>query len=199
MERKWTDAQKAAINTRNKTLLVSAAAGSGKTAALTERIIRSLTDKESPCDIDRLLIVTFTRAATAELRQRITLAISEALSKDPQNKHLARQLLKVSGAKINTIDSFYLDVIRSNFDKLNISPSFRTADEAELDILSRSVMEDTVDEFYETRGADFTEAAECFVNVRNSDSLSDILLDLYTATESLPKGVDYLIEAAELC
>ncbi len=199
MERKWTDAQSAAINTRNKTLLVSAAAGSGKTAALTERIIRSLTDTEDPSDIDRLLIVTFTRAAAAELRQRITSAISDALAKDPQNKHLSRQLLKVSGAKISTIDSFYLDVIRSNFEKLDISPSFRTADEAELDILSRSVMEDTVDAFYESRGADFTEVAECFVNVRNSDSLSDIFLDLYSSTESLPEGIEFLTKAAELC
>ena len=140
MARNWTEAQSAAINTRNKTLLVSAAAGSGKTAALTERIIRSLTDKDSPADISNMLIVTFTRAAAAELRQRIFTSLSEALAEDPDNKHLCNQLINISSAKICTIDAFYLDVIRTNFDKLSISPSFRTADASELDVLARSVM-----------------------------------------------------------
>ena len=140
MSKNWTDAQRAAIDCRDKSLLVCAAAGSGKTATLTERIISSLTDKNAPIDIDRMLIVTFTRAAAAELRQRISSALSDALANDPSNKRLSEQLIKMSSASICTIDSFYLDAVRTNFDKLGISPSFRTADSNELAILAKSLM-----------------------------------------------------------
>ncbi len=199
MARTWTEAQSAAINTRNKTLLVSAAAGSGKTAALTERIIRSLTDKDSPADISNMLIVTFTRAAAAELRQRIFTSLSEALAEDPDNKHLCNQLINISSAKICTIDAFYLDVIRTNFDKLSISPSFRTADASELDVLARSVMEDAVDDFYENRCEDFSMIAECFVGLRSSSRLAEIFLDLYSRTSSLPEGIEFIKASSLLC
>lgn len=197
MEKKWTEAQSLAIDTKNKTLLVCAAAGSGKTAALTERIIRSLTDKDSPADIRDMLVVTFTRAAAEELRQRIYSALSDSLSKDPHNKHLCEQIINISSARICTIDSFYLDVVRADFDKLDLSPSFRTADSAELDVLARSVMEDAVDEFYEKHTDEFSSIAECFVNVRNSAALSDIFLDLYSSTESIPEGVEFIKNEAE--
>lgn len=197
MEKKWTRAQSLAIDTEDKTLLVCAAAGSGKTAALTERIIRSLTKNESPADIRDMLVVTFTRAAAEELRQRIYSALSDSLSKDPQNTHLCEQLINISSARICTIDSFYLDVVRTDFDKLNISPSFRTADTAELDVLAKSIMEDTVDDFYEKHGEEFAAIAECFVNVRNSAALSDIFLDLYSSMESIPEGVDFIKSSAE--
>ncbi len=197
MSRKWTAAQSAAIDTRDKSLLVCAAAGSGKTATLTERIITSLTDKENPVDIDRMLIVTFTRAAAAELKQRISASLSEALAADPQNKRLTDQIIKMSSANICTIDAFYLDIIRSNFDKLDISPSFRTADTAELDVLAKSLMEDSVDHFYEERGDAFSHIAECFVNVRNGENLSNIFLSLYFKAESLPEGIDFIKLSAE--
>ena len=115
MATKWTDAQLAAINTKNKTLLLSAAAGSGKTATLTERIIRSLTDKGAPIDISRMLIVTFTRAAAAELKARIALALTDALAKDPSNRHLSNQLLALGGAQISTIDSFFQKAVSIRF------------------------------------------------------------------------------------
>ena len=105
-ERRWTEEQLSAINTRDKTLLVSAAAGSGKTATLTERIIRSLLDEENPMDIDAILVVTFTNAAASELRAKISKALSEAVEKNPENKHLKRQLYLLPSAKIRTIDSF---------------------------------------------------------------------------------------------
>ena len=193
----YTPAQQLAINTRNKSLLVSAAAGSGKTATLTERIIRSLTDKDTPVDIDSLLVVTFTRAAASELRQRISSSLSDALAADPTNKHLSEQLIKMSGAKISTIDSFSLEILRSNFDKLDISPSFRTADESELDVLAKSLMEDTIDDFYEAHPNEFSKITECFVNVRNNANLSNIFLDLYSKTESLPDGIGFLKKAAD--
>ena len=132
MGRTWTAAQSAAMNEKNKTLLVSAAAGSGKTAVLTERIIRSLTDPESPADISRILVVTFTRAAAGELRHRISIALSSALALDPTNTHLARQLMLLGGAHISTIDSFYFDLVRSNFQAAGFPPSFRMADDTEL-------------------------------------------------------------------
>ena len=197
MSKNWTDAQRAAIDCRDKSLLVCAAAGSGKTATLTERIISSLTDKNAPIDIDRMLIVTFTRAAAAELRQRISSALSDALANDPSNKRLSEQLIKMSSASICTIDSFYLDAVRTNFDKLGISPSFRTADSNELAILAKSLMEDAVDDFYEAHGEDFSRIAECFVSIRGGANLSNVFLDLYYKTESLPEGVEFLKLSAE--
>ena len=113
MAHSWTPAQLSAIEMRDKTLLVSAAAGSGKTATLTERIIRRITDEKSPADISKMLIVTFTRAAAAELRAKIFTALSNAVAKSPTNKHLASQLVKIGSAKICTIDSFYFDIIQA--------------------------------------------------------------------------------------
>ena len=197
MARNWTDAQKCAIDTRDKSLLVCAAAGSGKTATLTERIICSLTDNENPVDIDRMLVVTFTRAAAAELKQRISAALSEALAADPSNKHLAEQMVKMPSAAICTIDSFYLDIVRANFDKLGLSPSFTTADESELHLLSLSIMEDVIDDFYEAHTDAFSQIAECFVNVRNGDNLSGIFLNVYKRVEAFPEGVDFLKLSAE--
>ena len=135
MSRNWTEAQRAAIKIHNKTLLVSAAAGSGKTATLTERIIRSITDTEHPADISRMLIVTFTRAAAEELKTRIFHALSEALAKEPTNSYLASQLVKLGSAHICTIDSFCLDLLRSNFSALGLPASFRIADETEMEQL----------------------------------------------------------------
>lgn len=197
MARIWTDAQKAAINTRDKELLVSAAAGSGKTATLTERIIRSLTDKDNPRDISKMLIVTFTRAAAAELRQRIFAAITDAISDDPSNKHLASQLVKLGNAKICTIDSFYLDLIRENFSALGLPPTFRIADTAEAQLISKELMADTVNRFYDGETEEFSRFAEAFTNVRNSAQLPDILLNLYSHIASYPEGIDFLKRCAE--
>ena len=205
----FTPSQEKAIDTRDKSLLVSAAAGSGKTYTLTKRIICSITGKMAnddetaaaneniqKVDIDSMLIVTFTRAAASELRQRISEALSEALANDPQNTRLQEQLIKMSGAKISTIDSFYLDVLRTNFDRAGVSPSFRTADGSELDLLAKSIMEDTIDEFYEKHPNEFSKISECFVNVKDGENLSAVFLDLYSKTESLPDGIDFLKKSA---
>ena len=150
MDRKWTAAQLAAMNTKNKTLLVSAAAGSGKTATLTQRIINSLTDEECPASLDDMLVVTFTRSAAEELKTRIFSALSQALAKDPTNRRLTEQLIKLGSARISTIDSFYLDVLRANFSQLGISASFRIVDSGEMDVLKKRIMENVVEHFYDT-------------------------------------------------
>ncbi len=199
MSRNWTEAQRAAIDIRGKELLVSAAAGSGKTATLTERIITSLTDKDSPADISNMLVVTFTRAAAAELRQRIFKAVSEALAKDPSNRRLSSQLVKIGNAKICTIDSFYLELIRENFDSLGLPPSFRIADTAEAELLEKELMGDTVEDFYEKEPEKFSLLAEAFTTLRSSQRLPDVFINLYTHISSYPEGVEFLRVCAERC
>ena len=141
LKRCWTDEQKNAILAKNGAVLVSAAAGSGKTAVLVERVIRILTDKSTPCDVDKLLVVTFTKAAAAEMKERINARISEMLISEPENKNLQRQQLMLSSAHISTIHSFCNELIRENFYKLNMSPEFRIADENEMLILKNEVIQ----------------------------------------------------------
>jgi len=195
MSRKWTEAQNAAIKIHHKTLLVSAAAGSGKTATLTERIIRSITDPEHPADVSKMLIVTFTRAAAEELKTRIFHALSEALANDPTNRYLASQLVKLGSAHICTIDSFCLDLLRSNFSVLGLPASFRISDETEIELLSHSVMEEVIDFFYET-DASFPAFAECFTGTRNTDRLSNLLIDLAKKSNSIPQGIEFFHQNA---
>lgn len=193
----WTPAQSAAIETRGKDLLVSAAAGSGKTATLTERIIRSLKDEKHPADISKMLIVTFTRAAASELRMKIFKALSEALAKDPSNRHLASQLIKTTSAKICTIDSFYLDVIRENFSSLSLPSNFRIADTAECELLAKECMSDTIAKHYDADTDTFSSFAECFVGVRGGERLPEIFLSLYESISAYPEGIEFLIDCAD--
>ena len=128
----WTSEQQRVIDYKNGNLLVAAAAGSGKTAVLVERIIKIILSKKA--DIDKLLVVTFTNAAASEMRERISDAISKELDKNPENTHLQNQVVLLNKASINTIHSFCLDVIKSNFHKININPSFRIGDTTECKI-----------------------------------------------------------------
>ena len=196
MGRTWTAAQSAAMNEKNKTLLVSAAAGSGKTAVLTERIIRSLTDPESPADISRILVVTFTRAAAGELRHRISSALSSALALDPTNMHLARQLMLLGGAHISTIDSFYFDLVRSNFQAAGFPPSFRMADDTELVTLRRDTMNDAIDAMYE-KNKQFSLLSDIFCNIRSEDSLAETLIDIQERLNKYPESIDILLRSAK--
>ena len=119
----WTKEQKAVIESRNRNLLVSAAAGSGKTAVLVERIIRMITEGENPLDIDQLLVMTFTKAAADEMRERVLLAVDEKLKEDPENGHLQMQAAMIPYARITTIDSFCLGIIREHYNQLDIAPA----------------------------------------------------------------------------
>ena len=193
-ERQWTRGQTAAIETKNKTLLISAAAGSGKTATLTERIIRTIIEDENS-DIAKMLIVTFTRAAATELRDRIFKALSEKLSQNRQNRRLYEQLIKLGSANISTIDAFYLNVIRQHFTTLGISASARIADTSELELLKKKVMEEIIDEFYD-KVPDFPYFAECFIRTKSVYRLSDPLLNIYSDILSYPEGMDFLKNSA---
>lgn len=199
MEKKWTPAQEAAIGTKetkNKTLLVSAAAGAGKTAALTERIIRRVTDPNAPADIGRMLIVTFTRAAASELCERISAALSKALAASPTSKHLSKQLIRLSEAKICTIDSFFLDVVRSNFSTLGLPPKFRMADSTELTVLKFSVMNDLIEEYYR-KDTVYGHFFDHFSTVRSDRNLAAVFLSLYEDLLQHPHGIDFLKENAD--
>ena len=197
MATKWTAAQIAAINTKNKTLLLSAAAGSGKTTTLTQRIINAITDPENPADISKMLIVTFTRASAADLKSKIFNAVSRELAQNPANKHLSKQLIKLVSAQISTIDSFYLNTVRQNFSALNISSSFRIADSSETNLLAKSIIKDVIEGFYNT-SSDFYSLCECFEGVRDTEGVMEgVLLDLYVSCMRTPEGVDYLKQVSD--
>jgi ATP-dependent helicase/nuclease subunit A len=195
MAPEWTAAQLAAIDTRGCNLLVSAAAGSGKTAALTERIIRSLTRESNPADITRILAVTFTRASAAELRRRISKALAERLSQDPGNRHLIRQLMLLGSAKICTIDSFYNEIVKSNFQRLSLPAGFRIADDAELRLLEKSVMEDLIDRSFWDPG--FAALSDNFIGNKEDKLLSEFFIKLYESVRKYPEGIEYLKTGAE--
>ncbi|MBQ8341549.1 MAG: helicase-exonuclease AddAB subunit AddA [Clostridia bacterium] len=182
------------MNERGRTLLVSAAAGSGKTAVLTQRIIQILTEEGG--DISRFLIVTFTRAAAGELRTRISEALSAALAENPQNTHLSRQLMLLGGAHISTIDSFYLDLVRAHFQAADFPPAFRLADDAELEPLRREVMDETIDTMFEQEG-DFACISDIFCNIRQESSLSVALIEVYEKLNKYPESIDILLRSAE--
>ncbi|HPF30667.1 MAG TPA: UvrD-helicase domain-containing protein, partial [Lachnospiraceae bacterium] len=145
---RYTQEQQRVIDTRDANLLVSAAAGSGKTAVLTQRIISLVTNQEHPVDIDRMLIVTFTKAAAAEMRERIASAIAKALSEEPENAHLQRQSALLHNAQITTIDSFCLFVIRNNFGDINLDPGFRILDEGERKLLQKEILAEMMEDNY---------------------------------------------------
>ena len=132
MERKWTPAQKSAIDTRDCNVLVSAAAGSGKTAVLVERIISMITDPDKNIDIDRLVVVTFTKAAAAQMKDKIRKALDSMLDENPGDVNLLRQITLLNNAQITTIDSFCLWIIRNHFPEVNLDPGFRIMDEVSL-------------------------------------------------------------------
>ncbi len=193
---KATEAQQAAIELKDKTLLISAAAGSGKTWTLTERIIHRLTKSDPKADISKMLIVTFTRASTADLRYKIFKAISSAVAQNPSDRHLSTQLMKVSSAKICTIDSFCLDIIHSNMPALGLSGTRRIADTTEYLILARETMGKVIEQMYEDEPA-FPRFAECFSDARHTDSLIDTFLDFHSKLLTVPKGVHILGDWAE--
>ena len=176
---KWTDAQKKVIETRDKNILVSAAAGSGKTAVLVERIISRILDENNPASIDRMLVVTFTNAAAAEMRERILRAITKVAEQEPDNEYIQKQITYIHNAKISTIDSFCQSVVRDNFNKIDIDPSFRMANENELELIKQDVLEATLEEFFTEGDKDFLDFTEARGGKYFQKILSDNIMKLY--------------------
>lgn len=199
MSKNWTPKQLQAIETKNKTLLVSAAAGSGKTATLTERIVRRLTDESTPASISNMLIVTFTRLSAADLKRKISNAISDELAKNPTSQYLSKQLVLLESASICTIDSFYLDIVRSNFQRLSLPSNFRLADEGEMALLCKEIMDSVIENHYDVSSENddgFLSFVENFTSAKQSDTLSDIFLALYEKLCSKTDGTEYILSLA---
>jgi ATP-dependent helicase/nuclease subunit A len=186
-ETTWTDEQWQAITARGQDILVAAAAGSGKTAVLVERIIRRITEKEDPVDVDRLLIATFTNAAAAEMKKRIGEAIEKELGKHPDSLFLRRQLSLLNRASISTLHSFCMEVIRRYYYKLDLDPKFRIADSTEAELLREEVLDELFEEQYGREdNDDFYTLVECFSNDRSDQDLQNLVLKLYDFSRSHP-------------
>ncbi len=183
-EPKWTQAQRAAIDDRGGALLVSAAAGSGKTAVLTERAVRLITDPVRPADADRLLIVTFTNAAAAELRARIGQALLRRSQKEPGNTALRRQRMLLQRAPICTMDAFCLDLLRKHFQALDIPPDFSPADPGNVEILRASALAETLENAY--RDPDFCAFADLYGKGRTDRAAGETILQVYDFLRALP-------------
>lgn len=186
MARNWTDNQLDAINARGGCVIVSAAAGSGKTAVLVERVIRLITDTENGVDADRLLVVTYTRKAAAELRTRLREALSECIHRDPSNAFLIRQQSLLSKAQISTVDSFCMSIVREYYYLLDVDRNIRIADDGELKVLRADAMRLTLDSLYAEGDPKFHRLVDTFATARDDSRLEDNIFKLYDFLRSHP-------------
>lgn len=190
----FTAEQQKVIDTHGCNILVSAAAGSGKTAVLVERIVKMISDAEKPVDIDRLLIVTFTNAAAAEMRERISTAIGNKLLSEPENEHLQRQATLLHNAQITTIDSFCLFVIRNHFHTIGLDPGFRIADDGEMKLLQADVMADVLEKCYSNGEESFLHCMEYFSTGSSDKAVEEAVFKLYDFAMSYPFPEEWLME-----
>ncbi len=182
----WTEQQNQVIETRNCDLLVSAAAGSGKTAVLVERIVRMVTDPKEAVDIDRLLVVTFTRAAAGEMKERIRSALEKALKEDPENSRLQRQEALAAHAKITTIDSFCMDVVRNHFHEIDLDPAFRVADEGEIRLIRQDVLDEVMEQAYQEADPDVIRFTRIFAEGKTDAGITDMIERFYNFSIAHP-------------
>ena len=194
-ETKWTREQNLAINEKGSNILVAAAAGSGKTAVLVERIINKVINEK--IDIDKILVVTFTNAAASEMRERILDAIYKRLEEERDNSHLQRQINLLNKASISTIHAFCLDVIRNNFFEIDTSANFRVGDTTEVELIKQEVIEDLFEQKYEEENKEFLNLIETYTNYRNDDKLKEIVLDIYKFIQSTPFPEEWVKEKIE--
>lgn len=191
----WTKEQKDAISKKKSNILVAAAAGSGKTAVLVERIIRKIVD--DGIDIDKLLVVTFTSAAASEMRERILEAIYKKLEENPENENLQKQLILLGKSNICTIHSFCLDVIRNNFYEIDLSSNFRIGSEEETELLKQEVLEEIFEELYEEENEEFAKLVDTYTGYRGDEALKDIIFNIFKFIQSAPFPEDWLEENIE--
>lgn len=197
MSRNWTSSQSDAINSTGGSVLVSAAAGSGKTAVLVERVTKLITREENPIDVDRLLIVTFTRAAAAEMKQRLSLQISKMLENDPYNPQLLRQKQLMYNASISTIDSFCSSLVREYSPVLGVSSDFRLADEGELKILRAEAIEEVLNDCYEENSETFLNLADVFSSRNGDENLYNAILKIADFLSTQPFSEKWLDDMLE--
>ncbi|MEY8330682.1 helicase-exonuclease AddAB subunit AddA [Lachnospiraceae bacterium 48-33] len=204
---KWTEEQNEVIVTRNKNILVSAAAGSGKTAVLTERILQLVMDSEHPIDIDQLVVVTFTRAAAGEMRERILKALQKKSDEYlelinhggecmERFHYLQRQLSFIHNARITTIDSFCMDVVRENFAEINIDPAFKIGEEGELTLLRADVMAKVMEKHYEEADEDFLNFIDIYSSNRSDADVEQMISTLYQFAMSYPYPAQWIQRCA---
>jgi len=192
---KWTADQKRVIDARNRNLLVSAAAGSGKTAVLIERILGRIMEEQNPVDIDQLLVVTFTRAAAGEMRERLNQAIEKKLQEDEENEHLIRQLTLIQNAQITTIDSFCSYILKNYFHVIGLDPNYRVMDEGEGTLLRQEVAQKLLEEYYQAEEAQkgaFTEFVETYATGKQDGMLEEYIFRLYEFAMSYPYPKEWL-------
>lgn len=189
----WTTEQQKAIDIRDKSLLVAAAAGSGKTAVLVERIIQMVSDESRPVQLDSLLVVTFTNAAAAEMKERIGVAIQKQLLDNPMSGHLYQQSLLLQKAQITTLHSFCLELVRQNFFRLGLDPQLKIADETENQLLLNETLDEVLETYYsdESRMEEFIHLVDGYGG-REDEQLRDVLLRLYTTAQSMAQPEHWL-------
>ncbi len=183
----WTDEQRQAIDNRGGTLLVSAAAGSGKTAVLVQRVLDRVTDPENPCDVDSFLIVTFTKAAASEMRGKIADALTDLAAKQPQNLRLRRQLMLVHRAKITTVHAFCMSLVKEHFHELGLPPEFRTADDSEQTVMQNDVLEEVLEAQYAVDSEGFSALVEAVSGGRDDKQLAALVLETFHNLQASPK------------
>lgn len=193
----FTEEQLMAIELHGRNILVSAAAGSGKTAVLVERIVRMVCDEEHPVDIDRLLVVTFTNAAAAEMRERIAAGISKRLTQRPDSAHIQRQSTLLHNAQITTIDSFCLFLLRNHFNEIGLDPAFRIADEGEVRLMQREALEELIEDAYASGSEEFRYCVEYFCPGGRESVLEQHILNLSRYAASFPWPARWLAQRKE--
>ena len=194
---KWTEKQQQVIDSRNRNLLVSAAAGSGKTAVLVERIIRMISEGGHPLNIDQLLVMTFTNAAAAEMRERVGAAVDKLLTVCPDDEHLWLQGALIPQAQITTIDSFCLNLIRNHYSSLEIDPAFRIGDEGELALMRADVMKEMLERRYQEGGENFAAFVEQFGRGKSDAGIEDVILQAWQFSQSHPWPMEWVAACRE--
>lgn len=199
---KWTTEQQQVIDLRNRNILVSAAAGSGKTAVLVERIIKKITDRKDPVDIDKLLVVTFTKAAAAEMRERIGNAIEKLLEEYPEDENLRKQQTLIHNAQITTIDSFCLFVVRNHFEEIGLEPNFRIADQGEIKLLEIDVLNEVFEQEFlrvkeEGENQQFLKLIDAYSDKRSHKAIKDMVYKIYSQSSSSPWPKEWMESLVE--
>ena len=186
----WTKEQKNAIEKKDSNILVAAAAGSGKTAVLVERIIQKIIiDK---VDIDKILIVTFTNAAASEMRDKILDALYKQIDKNPDDLNLQKQIILLKKSNISTIHSFCLNVIKNNFFEIDLSSNFRIATEEETELLKQECLEEIFEQYYENDDKDFNKLLDIYTNYKDDIKLKELILKIYSFIQSMPFPMKWL-------